>query len=119
MKLFVMVLGVVLSFSAVGADHLSKNVYGLVGGKKASQQIAEKFCSYDDKSCVSFLSLELSDAYASGKADRRNKKAWDLNVAAYAKTKRNLCDEAPEKDICYSYRDALLNRYMAGLRSKG
>lgn len=87
-------------------------------GFKINQNIAKGFCG-ENAQCSDFIALELEDAYKQGVAEKRDQRAWDLSIAKYARTKRNLCDNAPDKYMCYTYRNALLTRYMAGLSSKG
>lgn len=86
-------------------------------GHTINKRIASKFCAGSDQ-CASFLALELEDAYKAGRAEKREHNAWDFSISKYAKTKRNLCDNAPDKRMCWAYRDALLGRYMAGLSSR-
>lgn len=121
-------LAIFLTFGLCGVSYaqdindtkevIAKKKYDENLGFKINRQVAKGFCG-DNSQCADFIALELEDAYKQGVAEKREQNAWDLSIAKYARTKRNLCDNAPDKFMCYTYRNALITRYMAGLSSKG
>lgn len=110
------VVGLCISTYAKGASYKSDEY--VYKGYEINRNIAKKFCA-TDTACNEFIAMELDAAYKQGVAEKRDQRAWDLNIARFAKTKRNLCDNAPDKQMCYAYRNTLLTRYMAGLSSRG
>lgn len=86
-------------------------------GIEINRKIIKTFCDTDN-ACSDFIAIELDEAYKQGRAEKRENRAWDLSIARFAKTKRNLCDSAPDKQLCFAYRDTLLSRFMAGLSSR-
>ncbi|QGS83697.1 valyl-tRNA synthetase modifier [Escherichia phage Ec_Makalu_001] len=86
-------------------------------GFEINKKIIKTFCD-NDNMCSDFIALELDEAYKQGRDEKRKNRAWDLSIASFAKTKRNLCDTAPDKQLCFAYRDTLLSRFMAGLSSR-
>lgn len=122
MKKCVIAMVVALGFGAMGVvaqttQTTTETKNDINYGHTINKRIASKFCAGSDQ-CASFLALELEDAYKAGRAEKREHNAWDFSISKYAKTKRNLCDNAPDKRMCWAYRDALLGRYMAGLSSR-
>lgn len=120
MKKYIMIMALFFSVGVSATTATSKQETpskDINYGHTINKRIASKFCAGSDQ-CASFLALELEDAYKAGRAEKREHNAWDFSISKYAKTKRNLCDNAPDKRMCWAYRDALLGRYMAGLSSR-
>lgn len=86
-------------------------------GFEINKKIIKTFCD-DDSHCSDFIALELEEAYKQGRDEKRATRSWDQSINRFAKTKRNLCDTALDKQLCYAYRDTLLSRFMAGLSSR-
>ena len=80
-----------------------------------STQIAKRFCK-DNEECNNIISLELDSAYYSGKEDMKRKNANPANLIKNKKKKLSqLCDKAPNEEMCLAYRESLMTLYMKGL----
>lgn len=82
-----------------------------------SLRIAQTFCNTNAE-CVDILALELDSAFSEGVKDSRSTAQWTSLINRKAKSMKDLCDNAPNENICMMYRDQLMARYMAGLSSK-
>ncbi|AFU64059.1 valyl-tRNA synthetase modifier [Salmonella phage vB_SenM-AKM_NP4] len=79
-----------------------------------SLKIAKSFCSTNAE-CIDILSLQLDGAYEDGVRASKSKSEWNVLINRKTKQLNNLCDKAPNTEICFDYRNRLLEQYMRGL----
>lgn len=80
-------------------------------------RIAKTFCLANTE-CADVIALELDDAYRKGIKDQESKRPWNVLVNRQTKELKTLCDNAPKAELCFAYRNSLIERYMAGLSTK-
>ena len=107
MKKLIFILCMVCSFQAFSSDSNSMH---------ESLRIAKAFCSANPE-CIDILALELDSAYDDGVRDSISKSQWSSLINRKAKQLNNLCDKAPNVEVCKTYRDQLILRYIVGLSS--
>jgi hypothetical protein len=104
MKKLALVLGLMISTGA----------YASGGSMEESLNIAKSFCSTNTE-CIDILSLQLDGAYEDGVRASKSKVDWNVLMNRKTKQLNNLCDKAPDLDICLDYRNRLMEQYMKGL----
>jgi sensor histidine kinase YesM len=73
---------------------------------------AKHFCK-DDQECINVLAVELDTSYYEGTLDVNKDKLSALENKMG--TLKDLCESAPDLNVCESYKIALMERYIAGI----
>lgn len=86
---------------------------------KHTDDFADWYCKNitgDDGECKEIIILELDSSYYEGHNDSKTDRKWVNMISSKTKKLDKFCQDSPSPDICKIYRDALLDRYVEGLR---
>lgn len=100
----ILILGLVFSLNA-GAENAIWD---------DSLKSAKMFCGSNNE-CIDIIALELDSSYRAGLEAKIKGTRWDLAVNRRAKQLTDLCDKAPNEDLCFNYRNLLLQKFVIGL----
>ena len=93
---------------------ISSGAYASGGSLEESLKIAKSFCATNTE-CIDILSLQLDGAHEDGVRASKSKAEWNVLMNRKTKQLNNLCDKAPNVEICLDYRNRLMEQYMKGL----
>lgn len=99
----ILILGLVFSLNAGATDVIWDD----------SLKSAKLFCGSNNE-CIDIIALELDGSYRAGIEAKKKGTRWDLAVNRKAKQLTGLCDKAPNEELCFNYRNLLLQKFTLG-----